>query len=106
MATKLDLLTQYHSRKTYCAAFYEGLEIRANRLKKKSWKSQSHFARGNNSKFLQIFRCENEMASYQVEFAYTGTEDDELTLQIGDIISDCVQKEDGNIFKKFDLELF
>jgi len=35
------------------------------------------------------------MASYQVEFAYTGTEDDELTLQIGDIISDCVQKEDG-----------
>ena len=46
------------------------------------------------------------MASYQVEFAYTGTEDDELTLQIGDIISDCVQKEDGNIFNKFDLELF
>ena len=40
-------------------------------------------------------RCEIDMASYQVEFAYTGTEDDELTLQIGDIISDCVQKEDG-----------
>ena len=49
---------------------------------------------------MQIFRCEIEMASYQVEFAYTGTEDDELTLQIGDIISDCVQKEDGNIKKK------
>lgn len=46
------------------------------------------------------------MASYQVEFAYTGTEDDELTLQIGDIISDCVQKEDGNICKKLIYDIF
>jgi hypothetical protein len=35
------------------------------------------------------------MASYQVEFAYAGVEDDEITLEIGDIINDCVQKEDG-----------
>lgn len=35
------------------------------------------------------------MATYQVEFAYAGLEDDELTLEIGDILLGCLQKEDG-----------
>lgn len=35
------------------------------------------------------------MATYQVEFAYSGQEDDELTLEIGELIQNCVQKEDG-----------
>ena len=37
------------------------------------------------------------MATYQVEFAYAGLEDDELTLEIGDILLGCLQKEDGKI---------
>ena len=35
------------------------------------------------------------MATYQVEFAYSAQEDDELTLEIGDVILNCSSKEDG-----------
>lgn len=35
------------------------------------------------------------MTSYQVEFAYNALEEDELALEVGDIIKDCLVKEDG-----------
>ena len=50
--------------------------------------------------YIQMLCGRWSMASYQVEFAYAGVEDDEITLEIGDIITDCVQKEDGQFFHK------
>ena len=33
-----------------------------------------------------------------VEFAYAAQESDELTLAVGDVVKNCIQKEDGSFF--------
>jgi GGDEF domain-containing protein len=46
------------------------------------------------------------MATFKVDFPYKATESDELSLEVGELIRNCVQKEDGKYLYRYSSELF